>query len=575
MSYSHYFNTKCWSKEARAQAAPCVQNLSNWNPALEEIRQWTEYEPQPLRTLPNTASHLGAGALYVKDESRRFGPELGSFKALGAPYAIYRILAEKVYSCTGIRPSSAELHTNKFHEITEQETVCVATDGNQGRGLAYGAKIFGCRCVVYIHNHVSVGREQKIKELGAIAIRINGEYEDSVERAKEDCRMNGWHFVSSTSWDDFNSNIPRDVMNAYMVVVEEATSMVPSVKDITHVLVCGGVGSIAAAIFLGILTRFREIKRESPNKQVALPRFVIVEPHEADCLLQSARNGDLCQSGGSLHTMMAGLACRTPSPAAWNLLSWLASDFIAVPDTFAVAGMQALAAGCRGDIPVVSGESSAATMGVMLEAGKDRVLRDKLGLQPTSQVLLFNLEGSTDPEIYERIVFLATSSLFDTRHREVDASYTRNNSDTVAVNATQRRSSARVGGRANLASSWAAKKNVSILSVIARLNYIDGILRENANLRTSLSKHNAGSITGAISSPSPNAAAAASVAPDANAQPVAPTEDPSRNPALRSRPWFQSISSSNVPILIGEIADAAFATRCCQVLLIPKLDHKP
>lgn len=33
--------------------------------------------------------------------------------------------------------------------------------------------------------------------------------------------MNGWHFVSSTSWDEFKSPLPRYVMNAYMVTVEE------------------------------------------------------------------------------------------------------------------------------------------------------------------------------------------------------------------------------------------------------------------------------------------------------------------------------------------------------------------
>ncbi|KAI0452285.1 tryptophan synthase beta subunit-like PLP-dependent enzyme [Xylaria acuta] len=159
-----------------------------------------------------------------------------------------------------MRLSSVELRTMKFHKITEQISVCVATDGDQGRELAYGAKIFSCQRVVYIHNHVSVGRAQRIKDLGATVVRINGEYEDSVERAKEDCRMKGWHFVSSTPWDNFNSGIPRDVMNACMIVVEEAMSMAPTVKEISHAFACGGVGSIAGITFLRILIRFREIE---------------------------------------------------------------------------------------------------------------------------------------------------------------------------------------------------------------------------------------------------------------------------------------------------------------------------
>jgi diaminopropionate ammonia-lyase len=80
-----------------------------------------------------------------------------------------------------------------------------------------------------------------------------------VERAKEDARMNEWHFISSTSWSDFDNGIPRNVMNAYMLVVEEALRMVPAVEDIAHVFVCGGVGSIAAAVFLRVFTHYSQL----------------------------------------------------------------------------------------------------------------------------------------------------------------------------------------------------------------------------------------------------------------------------------------------------------------------------
>lgn len=92
--------------------------------------------------------------------------------------------------------------------------MCVASDGDQGRELAYGAQLFGCRCVVYIHSQVSEGRADITKELGAVVIRVNGEYKASVSRAKEDARMNNWFFVSSTSWPDFDNDIPQHVMNA-------------------------------------------------------------------------------------------------------------------------------------------------------------------------------------------------------------------------------------------------------------------------------------------------------------------------------------------------------------------------
>lgn len=103
----------------------------------------------------------------------------------------------------GVRPTSTDLRTDKYRRYTESVTVCVATDGNQGRGLAYGPQIFGCRCIVYIHNHVSPECKRQIESLGAIVIRVSGEYEMSVQRAREDARCNGWYSVSSTWWDDF------------------------------------------------------------------------------------------------------------------------------------------------------------------------------------------------------------------------------------------------------------------------------------------------------------------------------------------------------------------------------------
>ncbi|KAF9878048.1 hypothetical protein CkaCkLH20_04624 [Colletotrichum karsti] len=415
ITYSHYLNNRRLTERTQSVAAVCADNLNGWGPAVKEIQSWPEYEPQPLRSLPRLAKKLDIGNIFVKDESRRFGTHLGSFKALGAPYAVYCILADEVYRKIGERPSSADLRSGKYKDLTQNVTVCVATDGNQGRGLAYGAKVFGCRCVDYIHSHVSEGRADMMMRLGAVVIRVDGEYEASVSRAKEDARMNGWHFVSSTSWTDFDDSIPQNVMQAYMVVVEEALGMVSTLEDLTHIFVCGGVGSIAAAVFLGFFKRFQELQQ--PEKSSKFPRCVVVEPKEADCLFQSARAGEMLQSEGSTRTLMAGLACRSPSPAAWKLLEWLASDFIAVPDSVAVDGMKALAEGSEGDVPVVCGESSGANMGVLLKSGGNSPMREKLGLNERSQCLLFSLEGATDPEIYEELVGRASEAAFKAQEK--------------------------------------------------------------------------------------------------------------------------------------------------------------
>ena len=370
-----------------------VNNLGEWCRAVFEIRDWPEYAVQPLHSLDALAARTHVGKIFYKDESGRFGREMGSFKALGAPYAVYRILADEVEKATGLRPSSAQLRAGTFREVTRRVTVTVATDGNQGRGLAYAAKVFGCRCVVYVHSHVSAGRKQAMEALGAIVIRIDGEYEASVARSRSDARCNGWYFVSSTSWDDYATGSPRDVMNAYMVLVDEVLGQLPAPDAITHVFVQGGVGSIAAAIFL----RFYQ------ETHGTTPRMVVVEPNEADCLYQSALNRTPTPSAGTLRTIMAGLACREVSPAAWTILDWLASDFVTIPDAWAKEAMQVLAEG-DADTPIVCGETAAGGAAVVLNASRTAALRQALGLNEQSQVLLFGLEGATDPAIYASIV---------------------------------------------------------------------------------------------------------------------------------------------------------------------------
>ena len=82
--------------------------------------------------------------------------------------------------------------------------------------------------------------------------------------------------------------------------------------------------------------------------------------------------------------------------------------FIAAPDWVAATGMRMLGAPIKGDAPVTSGESGAAPFGALaavmtMDEYKD--LREHLGLNQDSKVLLFSTEGDTDPERYKAIVW--------------------------------------------------------------------------------------------------------------------------------------------------------------------------
>ena len=101
---------------------------------------------------------------------------------------------------------------------------------------------------------------------------------------------------------------------------------------------------------------------------------------------------------------MAGLSCGEPSELAWTLLARGGSGFMAVDDDAVREAMRVAAEGRGNDPAVVSGESAASVIAALMRAHDDTGLRDELGLNRQSRVLLFGTEGDTDPEIYARIV---------------------------------------------------------------------------------------------------------------------------------------------------------------------------
>lgn len=127
-------------------------------------------------------------------------------------------------------------------------------------------------------------------------------------------------------------------MNAYMAVVNKVLVAIEKIQDITHVFVCGSMGSISTKIFLSFYMHMQCLNLNETPDEATLPRFIVVEPSEADCFLESSKRGSPQMSKGSLNTLIAGLAGRSPSPAAWKFLMWLASDFLAVPDSISVMG---------------------------------------------------------------------------------------------------------------------------------------------------------------------------------------------------------------------------------------------
>ena len=352
------------------------------------------YGPTPLRDLRCLAEEAGVEAVYVKDESFRFG--LNAFKALGGSYAVGSLLAERLG-----RPI-AELPYDKMtgaegKQALGEVTFVTATDGNHGRGVAWTAKLLGQKAVVYMPKGTATERLENIRALGADASILALGYDDCVRKAKADAEKNGWILVQDTAFEGYEE-IPLHIMQGYMTMALEAFEQMGARRP-THLFLQAGVGSMAAAA----AAFFAAV---SPER---CPVVTVVEPHTADCfvLTAQANDGKLHACEGEMHTAMAGLACGEVNPIAWKILGKLASCFVAMPDAFAFDGMRRLAQPLGDDPAVVSGESGASAFGLALHVLRDPEMadiRERLGIGSDSVILCFSTEGDTDRENYRRIV---------------------------------------------------------------------------------------------------------------------------------------------------------------------------
>jgi len=364
-------------------------NRSRFDRAEQEIKQWPGYQQTPLMSLTGLARAVNIEEIYYKHEALRFG--LGSFKALGGAYAVLRVIQDILSDASGRAVSLKEIRENKFSTEVSDITVTSATDGNHGRSVAWGAKLFGVKCRIYIHAEVSEYRAQSMRDLGAEVVRVKGGYDTAVATTREDAKLHNWNIVSDTSWDGYSS-IPLEVMAGYGVMAREIVTQME--EPPTHVFLQGGVGGLAAAIAASFNQEWLD----------QAPINVIVEPELAPCLFVSAKNGKATAFKIEKETMMAGLSCGEPSEIAWLILSSSVKGYITIPDSLVAPSIRMLAKPDNGDSALEAGESAVAGLCGLLGAATQDELRESLELTPQSRVLIIGSEGVTDPHIFEAIM---------------------------------------------------------------------------------------------------------------------------------------------------------------------------
>jgi len=362
------------------------------------------YQPTPLFTLNNLAERLGVECIYVKDESKRFG--LNAFKALGGTYAMAKVMCREL----GLSDDGMDfgyLSSREVRERTGPITFITATDGNHGRGVAWSAQQLGQKAVVYLPRGTAGARVDAILETGSEAVVTDLNYDNTVRLAMKKAEENSWHLVQDSAWEGY-TEVPAWVMQGYMTMIYEALDQLKAnnLGRPTHLFLQSGVGSMPAAI-LGYLVNDPETENI---------KSIIVEPHNAACIYNSAvhKDGKRHPVKGDLRTIMAGLACGEPNLIAWDILRDFSYAFVSLEDYFAARGMRMLGNPAGKDPRIISGESGAVGIGLLsllMEKPELTPVKEQLGFDDNSIVLVLNTEGDTDPDNYLDVVWDGKYSL--------------------------------------------------------------------------------------------------------------------------------------------------------------------
>lgn len=387
---------------------PPLMSEENVLEALEFHRSFPQYSVTPLHKLSELADYLDLGAIYVKDESYRFG--LNAFKVLGGSFAMVKYISQR----TGIPVSELPykvLSSKKFKETAGQTTFYSATDGNHGRGIAWSANKLGQKAVIRMPRGSAQTRLNNIRKENADAEILDLNYDECVRYVNDMVKNdpNGV-MVQDTAWRGY-TDIPSWIMQGYGTLsIEADRQMVADGCDYpTHVFIQAGVGSLAGSVAGYFAEKYKDTK----------PTICVVEAGAADCLLRSARRGDgkVVRVRGKLDTIMAGLSCGAPCTIGWHILKNHAEGFAGTPDWMSAMGTRIYGVPLDGDPLVVSGESGSVTMGflysIMMYKRYDYI-KKALKLNKKSRILLVNTEGNTDPVRFREVVW---SGLYGIRHR--------------------------------------------------------------------------------------------------------------------------------------------------------------
>src|SRR5690606_28585011 len=229
--------------------------------------------PTPLLHSPAVNEHLGFDA-YLKCENLQ---PINAFKIRGGLYLMSRLAPEE-----------------------RERGVVTASTGNHGQSIAYAARLFGVRAVVYAPDGANPDKVASMRRLGAEVVLTGRDFDEARLAAEERAERDGMRYIHSANEPDLIAGV-----GTY------ALEMIEAAPELDTVIVPVGAGS-------GVCGTAIVMKAVNPEIRV-----IGVQSAGMPVVYQSWKERRLLElDGGS--TFAEGLATRVafdlPMQIIWDLV---------------------------------------------------------------------------------------------------------------------------------------------------------------------------------------------------------------------------------------------------------------
>lgn len=220
--------------------------------------------------------------IYFKPENMQY---TGAYKVRGAYYKISTLTKEE-----------------------REKGLITASAGNHAQGVAYAAKIYGCKAIIVMPNTTPLIKVNRTKSYGAEVILHGDIYDDACTHALKLAEENGYTFIHP--FDD------ETVAMGQGSIAMEIFKELPTVDMILAPIGGGGLASGVATL----------TKMLNPKIKV-----IGVEPAGANCMQESLKAGHIV-SLPDINTIADGTAVKTPGENIFPYIQENIDDIIAVED---------------------------------------------------------------------------------------------------------------------------------------------------------------------------------------------------------------------------------------------------